>query len=57
MPILKCPICGGPVEVPDDAMPGELIEHECGVTLEVSKTPTGELVLKPFEGVQEDWGE
>jgi len=57
MPTLKCPVCGSPVEVPDDAMPGELIDHDCGVTLEVVKKDDGSFELKPFEGVGEDWGE
>ncbi|MEM0038507.1 MAG: alpha-aminoadipate/glutamate carrier protein LysW/ArgW [Zestosphaera sp.] len=52
----KCPVCGGEVNVPDDALPGELVEHECGITLEV--VVDGDLVgLKPLEGVREDWGE
>jgi len=57
VPRLRCPVCGGEVEVPEDAMPGELIEHDCGVTLEVVRTSDGKLALKPFEGVEEDWGE
>ncbi len=54
---LKCPVCGLEVEVPDDALPGEIIEHECGTTLEVVQTSDGSLALKPLEGVSEDWGE
>lgn len=54
--ITKCPICGGEVEVPDDALPGELIDHECGVTLEVVNEG-GSVKLRPLEGVREDWGE
>jgi len=42
--------------VPDDAMPGELVEHDCGVVLEVV-IDGSEVKLKPFEGVGEDWGE
>lgn len=57
MPVLRCPVCGNPVEVPEDAMPGELIEHDCGVVLEVYRDSNGNLALRPFEGVQEDWGE
>lgn len=54
--IVKCPICGGEVNVPDDALPGELIEHECGITLEVIVEGKS-IKLKPLEGVREDWGE
>jgi len=57
MPVLKCPVCGGEVKVPDDVMPGELIDHDCGVTLEVVKKEDGTIELRPFEGVGEDWGE
>ena len=57
MPELRCPICGGPVRVEDDALPGELVEHDCGAVLEVYRDGEGRLSLRPFEGVQEDWGE
>lgn len=53
----RCPVCGRPVEVPDDAVPGELLDHECGVTLEILREGDGLLRLAPFEGVGEDWGE
>jgi len=52
---LKCPICGLDAEVPDDALPGEIVEHDCGAILEVcmdGESPK----LKPLE-VKEDWGE
>ncbi len=57
MPELRCPVCGGPVHVDDDELPGELVEHDCGVVLEVYQDGEGRLSLRPFEGVQEDWGE
>lgn len=56
MATLKCPICGGLVEVPDDALPGEIVEHDCGVLLEVV-VDEGKVALKPAEGISEDWGE
>jgi alpha-aminoadipate carrier protein LysW len=56
MPQTKCPICGGIVELPDDVMAGEIIEHECGVSLEVV-IDNNTIKLKPYEGVGEDWGE
>ncbi|MEM0000328.1 MAG: alpha-aminoadipate/glutamate carrier protein LysW/ArgW [Desulfurococcaceae archaeon] len=52
----KCPICGGEVEVPEDALPGEVIEHDCGVVLEVVIDENG-VKVKPAEGISEDWGE
>ena len=58
MPVLKCPICGGDIEVPDDALPGELFEHEeCGAQLELEVDENGEMRLKQAEEVSEDWGE
>ncbi|MGC9104493.1 MAG: alpha-aminoadipate/glutamate carrier protein LysW/ArgW [Candidatus Methanodesulfokora sp.] len=53
---VKCPICGELVDVPDDVLPGELIDHECGVTLEVV-VDGNSIKLKPLEGIKEDWGE
>lgn len=56
MPAVKCPVCGGDVHVPNDAVAGELLEHDCGITLEV--VIEGNVVkLKPAEGIGEDWGE
>ncbi len=52
----RCPICGLDVEVPDDVISGEIVEHECGAVLEVIQYDGG-ITLKPLEGVQEDWGE
>ncbi len=52
----RCPICGFDVELDDNVVEGELIDHDCGVTLEVV-VEGDNLSLKPFEGVGEDWGE
>jgi len=52
----KCPVCGGEVSLPDDVMAGEVIEHDCGVTLEVV-IDDNIVKVKPLEGVGEDWGE
>jgi len=52
----RCPVCGKPIEIPDDAISGELVDHECGATLEVLVSGNG-VRLKPFQGVGEDWGE
>lgn len=51
----RCPICGRDAEIPDDFMPGEVIEHDCGVVLEVV-VDNNSVLLKPLE-VGEDWGE
>jgi len=52
----KCPVCGGEVSLPDDVMAGEVVEHDCGVTLEVI-IENNIVKVKPLEGVGEDWGE
>jgi alpha-aminoadipate carrier protein LysW len=58
MPVLKCPICGGDVEVPDDALPGEFFEHDvCGSQLELEIDENGKMRLKQAEEISEDWGE
>jgi len=56
MPKAKCPVCGEEVDLPDDVMPGEVVEHDCGAMLEVVKSEDG-FTLKLLEGVEEDWGE
>jgi len=53
---LTCPICGLEVDVPDDVISGEVIEHDCGAVLEVVMEGPS-TVLRPLDGVQEDWGE
>lgn len=54
---MECPICGGEIEVPEDAMPGEVFEHaECGTQL-VLYEEGGALKLRELEEVAEDWGE
>ncbi len=54
---VKCPVCGGEVQLPDDVIAGEIVEHDCGVTLEVIVDDNNTVKVKPFEGVSEDWGE
>ena len=56
MPVLRCPICGGDVELPDDVLPGEIIEHDCGASLEVIAEES-KFELKLLEDIGEDWGE
>ncbi|MCE4602716.1 MAG: sulfonate ABC transporter [Desulfurococcales archaeon] len=54
--MVRCPVCGLEARIPEDAMPGELIEHDCGTLLEVVED-NGVLQLRVFEGDMEDWGE
>jgi alpha-aminoadipate carrier protein LysW len=53
---LKCPVCGEEAEVPADALPGEIVEHECGAQLEVYENG-GKMALRLAEQIGEDWGE
>jgi alpha-aminoadipate carrier protein LysW len=53
---VKCPVCGEMVDIPEDVLPGELIEHDCGALLEVV-FENGEIKLRIAEDVGEDWGE
>ncbi len=53
---LKCPVCGLPVKIPHDVMDGELVEHDCGATLEV-KVNGEAITLEELNESMEDWGE
>ncbi len=58
MPKLSCPVCGGSLDIPEDALPGELFEHEeCGAQLELEVDDQGSRRLKEAEEIAEDWGE
>ncbi len=55
---LECPVCGGLLEIPDDAVSGELFEHdECGAQLELEVDESGNYKLREAEEISEDWGE
>jgi alpha-aminoadipate/glutamate carrier protein LysW len=52
----ECVECGAAVEVPADAMQGEILTcSDCGVELEVVSVDPVRLDLAPME--MEDWGE
>jgi len=53
---LVCPKCGLPLEIEDDVLDGELVEHDCGTIFEVKKV-NGVLKLDEFNEPMEDWGE
>jgi len=54
---VKCPECDAALDVPGDAMAGELVTcPDCGADYEVSKAGP-EPELKRAEKVGEDWGE
>ncbi len=54
--MVECPVCGLRVRIPEDALPGEIIEHDCGAVLEIVESG-GTLQVRVFEGDMEDWGE
>jgi alpha-aminoadipate carrier protein LysW len=57
MSVEKCVDCEAEIEVPDDAVDGEIVTcPDCGLDLEVKLTPQG-LSVKPIEAEKEDWGE
>ncbi len=57
MSLEKCTDCEAEIEVPDDAVEGEIITcPDCGLDLEVQLTPQGRSV-KPLSVEKEDWGE
>jgi len=54
---VKCPECDGEVEVPDDAVSGEIVScPDCGQEYEV-EVSGGKVELKVAERSKEDWGE
>jgi len=57
---VQCNECGGTIEVPDDALPGEIVScPDCGTEYEVVSVDAkaGRAELRPAEEVKEDWGE
>jgi alpha-aminoadipate carrier protein LysW len=54
----KCPECDGEVDIPDDALDGEIVScPDCGEEFEVSFNDKKDIILKKAEVVAEDWGE
>ncbi len=57
MSVERCTDCEAEIEVPDDAVNGEIITcPDCGLDLEVQLTSQGRSV-KPLSVEKEDWGE
>ncbi|MEM1550816.1 MAG: alpha-aminoadipate/glutamate carrier protein LysW/ArgW [Candidatus Bathyarchaeia archaeon] len=54
----KCPECDAEIEIPEDALPGEIVGcPDCGLDLEVKFDKEGALTLELAEIEGEDWGE
>lgn len=53
-----CPDCEAEIEVPDDAMIGEIVScPDCGLDLEVVEVDEGNMALERISIEKEDWGE
>jgi len=54
----SCKECGAALEVPNDAIVGEIVScKDCSAEYEVAEISSGNVLLKPAEQVGEDWGE
>lgn len=54
----NCPECSGEMEVPDDAMQGEIVScPDCGEEFEVNVDEKKGKELKKMVAEREDWGE
>jgi len=55
---VSCPDCMGEIDVPDDAMVGEIVScPDCGLELEVKTVDNGKVELEKLSIEKEDWGE
>jgi len=53
-----CPDCNAEVDVPEDALQGEIVAcPDCGLELEVKNIDAGKVELKEVVVEKEDWGE
>jgi alpha-aminoadipate carrier protein LysW len=53
-----CPDCEAEIEVPEDAMIGEIVScPDCGLDLEVVEVDEGKMALERISIEKEDWGE
>ena len=55
---MNCKECDAAVQIPKDAMEGEIITcQDCGASYEVYKNETGIFEIRPAKVEGEDWGE
>ena len=58
MASVLCPDCAAEIEVPEDAMIGEIVScPDCGLDLEVVKIDGSDVELTRISIEKEDWGE
>ena len=56
--IYECATCGGNLNVPEDAMVGEILTcPDCGVEFEIVSFDGDQIKLAAAENIKEDWGE
>jgi alpha-aminoadipate carrier protein LysW len=54
----SCESCGGEINVPEDAIKGEIVScPDCGSEYEIVEIKNGQVSLKTAEEIGEDWGE
>lgn len=54
----RCSYCDNTIQVPSDAVEGELVKCvDCGTLYEVKIGSEGSVTLTEAEEVEEDWGE
>ena len=55
---VECQECGANINVPDDAVAGEIVTcPDCGGDFEIASKRDDKVELKPAETVGEDWGQ
>ena len=55
---VECQECGGDINVPEDAVAGEIVTcPDCGGDYEIASKSGSDVKLKPAETMGEDWGE
>lgn len=58
MPVVQCPDCDAEIEVPEDALIGEIVScPDCGLDLEVVEIDGNGVKLERISIEKEDWGE
>ncbi|HXX98911.1 MAG: alpha-aminoadipate/glutamate carrier protein LysW [Candidatus Nitrosopolaris sp.] len=54
----ECQDCSAEINVPDDALVGEIVTcPDCGADFEIASKTQNMVDLKPAESVGEDWGQ
>jgi alpha-aminoadipate carrier protein LysW len=55
---IECKDCAAQINVPDDAVVGEIVTcPDCGADFEIASKSNEKVELKPAETVGEDWGQ